>query len=421
MAGGSHTRRLGCRRRVRRDARRDRGTRSRRRRRSPFEDPSGPQPLRRGRGRDQRRARERLRRQPRGACVRHRQGLRLPGRPGRDPDPLRRGARRRVPARALGRGLLAHRGWAHRAAAVRRSRCASNGVRSRHHRTRSDPRPLRAGHEARPPGVRGVLRLEARGRRRPLPGRDRLGSPERRAEDDRRQDGRPRHRRRGPALHGHDERLRLHGRRNGDGLAGGSAAQGHGDDAVSSDDALADRGSDHRGDTRGGCVPPELGGRPLPEELRAERDGAGQPGRHLAGGAGRDRRGPRRQRERAARHAPPRGGEDLRAPARDARAGDDLRRHRPDLRADPGAARRPLPHGRRRHRPRAGHHRARRPVRGRRVRVRLRPRREPARRERAHGDDHLRPARRCSRGRLGPDAHDRGRSAWGRGRRASAS
>ena len=34
-------------------------------------------------------------------------------------------------------------------------------------------------------------------------------------------------------------------------LAGGSAAEGHGDDAVSSDDALADRGSDHRGDSRG--------------------------------------------------------------------------------------------------------------------------------------------------------------------------
>ena len=35
-------------------------------------------------------------------------------------------------------------------------------------------------------------------------------------------------------------------------------------------------------------------------------------------------------------------------PARLARAGDGLRRRRPDLRADPGPARRPLPHGRRR-------------------------------------------------------------------------
>ena len=119
------------------------------------------------------------------------------------------------------------------------------------------------------------------------------------------------------------------------------------------------------GTPRGGCVPPELRRRALPQELRAERDGAGQPGRHLAGGAGGDRRGPRRQRERAARHAPPGGGEDPRAPARDAGAGDDVRGHRPDLRADPGPAGRPLPHGRRRHRPRAGHHGARRPLCGR--------------------------------------------------------
>ena len=63
--------------------------------------------------------------------------------------------------------------------------------------------------------------------------------------------------------------------------------------------------------------------------------------RHLARGAGGDRRGPRRRRQRAARPAPPRRGEDPRAPARDARAVDDVRGRRPDLRADPGAARAP--------------------------------------------------------------------------------
>ena len=47
-----------------------------------------------------------VRGQSRGARLRHRQGLRLPGRPGRDRDPLRRGARRRLPARALGSDLL---------------------------------------------------------------------------------------------------------------------------------------------------------------------------------------------------------------------------------------------------------------------------------------------------------------------------
>ncbi len=93
-------------------------------------------------------------------------------------------------------------------------------------------------------------------------------------------------------------------------------------------------------------------------------------------------------------------GEDPRALARDARALDGLRRGRPDPRADPGAARLPLPHGRRRHGPRR-QDRARGALRRRRVRVRLRARRQPPRRQRAHGDDHLRQALRAGGGRLG--------------------
>ena len=61
------------------------------------------------------------------ARLRHRQGLRLPRRPGRDRDPLPRGARRHLPARALGRRLLAQRGRAPRAAAVRRRGLAAHG------------------------------------------------------------------------------------------------------------------------------------------------------------------------------------------------------------------------------------------------------------------------------------------------------
>ena len=72
---------------------------------------------------------------------------------------------------------------------------------------------------------------------------------------------------------------------------------------------------------------------------------------------------------------------------------------------------RPLPHGRRRHGPRGGEDRARGAVRGRRVRLRLGARREPPRRQRADGDDHVRQAGRRGRGRLGADAHDRLRSA----------
>ena len=91
-------------------------------RRRHLEASSDPQPLRRGRGRDQRRARERGRGLAGDAHVRHGQGLRLHRRPGRDRDLLPRGARRHLPARALGRRLLAARGRQARTAPVRRRR-----------------------------------------------------------------------------------------------------------------------------------------------------------------------------------------------------------------------------------------------------------------------------------------------------------
>src|SRR4026207_2497614 len=68
-------------------------------------------------------------------------------------------------------------------------RGAANRLRSGHHGPRAHPRALRAGDEARHQDLRGVLRVEARDRRRPLPGRDRMGPPERRPHCDRREDG----------------------------------------------------------------------------------------------------------------------------------------------------------------------------------------------------------------------------------------
>ena len=149
----------------------------------------------------------------RAARVRHRQGRRLPGRPGRDRDPLQRGAERRLRARELGRRLLAHRGRPHRAAPVRRRGRAAHRVRGGHHRSRADPGALRAGRQARHPRLRGVLRLEARRGRRPLRRRARVGPSQRRAEGDRGEDDDPRHGRRRAALRRHDERIRLHRRR----------------------------------------------------------------------------------------------------------------------------------------------------------------------------------------------------------------
>ena len=135
--------------------------------------------------------------------------------------------------------------------------------------------------------------------------------------------------------------------------------------------------------------------RALHEALRAERDGARVARRRLALG---DR--PRSTRAAAStarppRPAPPRRGADHRPAAGLARARDDLRGRRPDLRPDPRPARRALPHGRRRDRQRRPD-RADRPLRGRRGRVRLGARREPPRRQLADGDDHVRPPRRAA-------------------------
>ena len=83
----------------------------------------------------------------------------------------------------------------------------------------------------------------------------------------------------------------------------------------------------------------------------------------------------------------------------------DVRGRRPDLRADPRSPGCPLPHGRRRHR-RLGAHVARGPVLRRRGRVRVGARREPPRRQRADGDDHVRQALGPARGRVGALEHD---------------
>ena len=100
---------------------------------------------------------------------------------------------------------------------------------------------------------------------------------------------------------------------------------------------------------------------------------------------------------------------------------DGLRRRRSDPRADPRPARAPTTTWAASTPTSWGQDRARGPLRRRRVRVRLRARREPSRRERADGDDHVRQARRRGRRGLGADEHDGHRSRRRRGRRASAS
>ena len=152
------------------------------------------------------------------------------------------------------------------------------------------------------------------------------------------------------------------------------------------------RPSDHRGRARRGRAPLQRAGRALHGEVRAEQDGAGLARRRLARRADRDQRGPRLpRRHRRARHhgraaqAHPRGAaRDRRtwaatSPAWTSRSEPihikpgnhyvdgrrEDRRRRPDR--DPG------------------------PLRRRRVRLRVGPRRQPARRELAARHARLRP------------------------------
>ena len=111
----------------------------------------------------------------------------------------------------------------------------------------------------------------------------------------------------------------------------------------------------------------------------------------------------------------------LDAAARLARAGDGLRRRRPDPRADPRPARAPTTTWAASTTDDWGRTEHDRPLRRRRGRLRLGARREPPRRQLADGDDHVRPPRRA--GRRGVRAREhrrRRRPRRGRARRRRA-
>ena len=165
--------------RTRRPARRPRSSGRGRLRGDHLQGPPRPLALERGPGRDQRGA------QPRGllgvARLRHRQGLGLPRRPGRDRDHVPRGARGAARPRAPGRDLPPQRGGPARHARLRRRLGRPHLLRGGHHRPGDPARALRAADEARR-GVplRGVVHHRARaGRRRPHRRRDHAQHPRR--------------------------------------------------------------------------------------------------------------------------------------------------------------------------------------------------------------------------------------------------
>ena len=308
---------------------------------------------------------------------------------------------RGAPARALGRHVPPQRRGQARHPRLRRRLRRAHLLRRRHHRPGAAARPLRAADEApradRP--LRGVVRhLAAAGRRRPLHRRRRpldQGRPPRGLQ---RQVDDPRLRRRRPVLQADHQRADLHRRRHRPGLPPRREADGHGDDPVPPDHAGRERDPHHRGRPRRGRAPLQRQGRALHGEVRAQQDGARLARRRLPLGADRDQRGPRLpgRHGRAGHHQGP-AQPHARGAARDRQHRPRLRGRRHHARADPHQARLPLHHGRRQDRHRTAQTDDPRPVRRRRGRLRLGPRRQPPRRQLAAGHADLRPALRRAR------------------------
>ena len=392
---------------------------------------SDAQPHRRGPGRHQRRARQHGRRRLALPLLRHGEGFRLAGRPGRDRLHVPRGARRRDRTRALRPAVLAHRGRAHLPAAVRRHDDAlRQGHRAAHLRGRGSHRACDAAHAlpAEPQAPRAVLHRVLRDR--PHHARGRLPRRARARHGGRHAAPFP-----GPGHHPRDRRLRprlfllylrphLHRRRQRHGAARRPAAAGHGVRAVPPDRHLRRRLPDHRGRARRGRHPQELGRGALHGALCPERQGPRlarrREPRH-------DDRDPRRPRRRGAPRSPvpaPRASRrrrDREASPGHRGDGQDLRQRGRHPRADPGSADGSLQHGRhtlQRERPGADAERRHGaggsgPDGDRRGGLRVGARREPARLELAARPRRVRPRR---RGALRRHAEARGQPSRNRRR-----
>ncbi len=373
------------------------------------------------------------------AHVRHRQGLRLARRPGRDRISVPQRAGGGLRARTLGPAVLAPRGRQDLSAPVRRH---DHALRQRHRaahlRRRRPHRPRHAAHDVRP-GAAAFGRVLHRifrhrpdhGRRRPLPRRDRAQSRRRHDPSLFRADDRARHRRLRPRLCLLHRRAHANRRRQRHGAARRAAARGHGIRAIPSDRHLRRRRADHRGRARRRRLPGQLRGRALHGALRAVGQGPRLARRRLPRHDHRDPRRPRRRPEEGPHlpaPRPSRSGDPARAAARHHRIGAHLRRRRSHPRADPDRADRALQHGRHRHElsrrgvdqeeRRSRPHRARADG-ARRGGLRLGARRQPARLQLADRSGGVRP-RRGAALRRNPHAKRQAAGAAERFRRAVA-
>ncbi len=252
--------------------------------------------------------------------------------------------------------------------------------------------------------LRGVVHHLAAARRgRRLRRGRRARRPQRADGDLRRQERDPRLRRRRAGVQADDQRPDRDRRRHRAGLPRGRAADGHGDGPVPPDLSRRDGDSDHRGRARRGRAPAQLRRRALHGESGAEQDGARLARRRLARRADRDQRGPRRgpaRRGHLPRHHRRAAQAHARGAARDRQHRPRLRRRRHHARADHDPPRPALHHGRREDR-RRRRDLDRGPLRSRRGRVRVGPRRQPPRRQLAARHADLRPPRGRARRRAG--------------------
>ena len=254
-----------------------------------------------GLGRRRRRRGAPTRGQLRDPRLRHHQGLRLPGRPGRGRGIRARGADRGDPDGALGLPVEPRARRHDLSPAFRRHDHVAHVLRGRQDRLphAAHGLPDLAQVPADPSPRRG-LRDQAPRRGRTLHRRGGDRHAERAVRCDHRQGGDPGHRRPRPHVCLHHQRQHLHRRRHGAGVPSRRRPQGHGDGPVPSDRPAVHGDPDHRGRSGRGRLSDQQGRRALPQALRAHQDGAGAARHHLASHDYRVRRGSRASKARTA-------------------------------------------------------------------------------------------------------------------------
>ena len=241
------------------------------------------------------------------AHLRHHQGRRLPGRPGRGRGHVPGGDRGRLRPRAHGDAVQPDPRRQDRPAALRRPHPPPRRrggapllLRRRPHRPHDPPDPVPAERQAGHHLLRRVLRARpAAGRRRPRRRGRRLRAGHRRAARVPGQVGGLLHRRLREDVQDHLQRPRPHRRRPRGLLPAGRAHGGHGVLPVPPDRPVPARGAAERGRPRRGRHPAQLRRRGVHGALRPHHQGPRPPRHGQPGHLHRDPRGPRRRARRA--------------------------------------------------------------------------------------------------------------------------